>query len=134
MVALTRNELPPLGVTVAGRIRPFVPGMILSIEHPAWEQPRFRRLFASVSPHTSGAARSCRSCHRASDAVGLGQGQLHRHQGEWRFLPAQPLLLDGLPADAWTELGGKSEGESIRPGDRAFRAAEIQRILETELP
>jgi hypothetical protein len=131
---LIRNDLPPLGVTVAGRIRPFVPGMILSMEHPAWEKPRFRRLFAAVSPHTSGAARSCGSCHRSPRALGLGQGRLEKHKGEWRFMPAQPLLIDGLPADAWTGLGGTSEGESIRPGDRPFRASEIKRILETELP
>jgi len=43
-----RNSLPPLGVTADNRIEPFVPGMILTVDHPQFPEPLFRRLFAQL--------------------------------------------------------------------------------------
>ncbi len=126
------NE-PALGMTAEGRIHPFVPGMILSIEHPQWERPRFHRLFAALSPHTTGKARDCTSCHRSSRTLGLGEGQLLHCEDGWRFIPKRPALQDGLPADAWTALSRESAGTSIRKGDRSLLKEEILRILRAKL-
>jgi len=124
---------PALGVTAEGRIQPFVPGMILSIEHPQWEQPRFHRLFAALSPHTTGKSRDCVSCHGSSRALGLGEGRLLQCADGWRFIPKRPALRDGLPADAWTTLSGESAGASIRGGDRSLLNQEVLRVLEARL-
>jgi hypothetical protein len=127
----TRNALPPLGVGAGGRVRPFVPGMVMTVEHPALGIPLFRRLFAPLSPHTTGPARGCETCHRAPEALGLGRGHLAREGGRWTFAPASPPLGDGLPADAWTSLSG---GEEAGPaGGRPLAPAEVRRILEAEL-
>ena len=32
------NDLPPLGVNADDRIEPFVPGMIMTISHPSWDE------------------------------------------------------------------------------------------------
>ena len=127
-----RNALGPLGVTADDRITSFVPGMIMTVDHPAWERPRFRRLFGALAPHTTGRSRSCQSCHRSPVAVGLGEGELYRQGGEWRFTPAQPALEDGLPADAWTRLGAETPGLGSHPGDRWFDDGEIRRILSSD--
>ncbi len=128
-----RNGLPPLGVTADNRIAPFVPGMILSVDHPQLAEPLFRRLFAPLAPHTSGPARSCESCHRSSTALGLGSGQLEQEDGHWSFLPEVKLLHDGLPADAWTDLAGNRGGDSLVPGARSFDGHEIERILGADV-
>jgi predicted CXXCH cytochrome family protein len=128
--ANVRNDLPPLGVTAAGQIAPFVPGMILTASHPAWSRPKFRRLFAAISPHTSGRARSCASCHRSPTALGLGRGTLRRDGEGWEFAPRQPILDDGLPADAWTALDREQPVVSTRIGDRSFTRQEMLRVLE----
>ncbi len=125
-----RNALPTLGVTAENEITPFIPGMILTIDHPDWKQAKFQRLFASTSPHTTGRSRSCASCHHSSTALGLGQGELQRHQGAWAFKARFETLVDGLPADAWTTLGGKEPGRSTRTGDRSFTQTEIVHILD----
>ena len=125
-----RQHAPTLGVDGRGRIVPFVPGMILRLEHPDWETARFRRLFAPLAPHTTGAARSCTSCHASPPALGLGSGKLSREGGEWAFDPQGPPLEDGLPADAWTALDGGASGSATREGARALSRAEILRILE----
>jgi hypothetical protein len=52
-----RSGLPPLGITAENTIRPFVPGMIMTIKHPDWEGQKFKRLFASTEPHTTGKSR-----------------------------------------------------------------------------
>lgn len=128
-----RAELPPLGVDEQERIRPVSPGMIMQVDHPDWEQPLFRRLFALSEPHTTGPSRSCESCHRNSSALGLGQGELSKLGGAWSFQSARPLLQDGLPADAWTALDGKRQGGSSGDPIRPFNRREMQTILNAEI-
>ncbi|HHH40217.1 MAG TPA: hypothetical protein ENK50_11680 [Sedimenticola sp.] len=128
-----RNGPPPLGVTADDRIEPVVPGMVMTVEHPDWKQPRFVRRFSRLSPHTTGPARSCISCHRSPTALGLGEGKLRRVEGAWRFRPRHPLLQDGLPADAWTDLEGRGGGNADG-GVRPFTPREIRRILDVPLP
>ena len=128
-----RNGLPSLGVNAHDRIEVFVPGMIMTVAHPSWEQERFVRLFAPLSPHTTGKARSCESCHRSSEALGLGQGELHMVDGEMRFTPRNPVLADGLPADAWTNIENSLGGRAPFPGQRPLDAAEMKRIYSAEI-
>jgi len=124
-----RNELPLLGVTAQGNITTFVPGMIMTVDHPDWEKPRFRRLFGSLSPHTTGRSRTCEECHLSPIALGLGEGQLEKRAGHWTFVATHTTLDDGLPADAWTRLGAETPGEGTHPGDRSFSREEILRVL-----
>jgi len=129
-----RNTLPVLGVSAEGVIEPFVPGMIMTVEHPDLEKPRFLRMFGALSPHTTGRSRSCASCHRNPFALGLGEGTLEKHGGTWRFEPSHDLLEDGLAADAWTSLDGSLRGTSAQTGQRPLSAEEIRRVLDTRLP
>ncbi len=124
-----RRGLPTLGVTSENRVSPFIPGMILTLAHPDWDQARFRRFFAATSPHTVGGSRTCASCHRSPLALGLGQGRLTRSAGAWSFEPAAESAADGLPADAWTSLKGEELGVGTRPGERSFTREELDRIL-----
>ena len=112
------NGLPALGVNADDRIEPFVPGMIMTVEHPARDKALFVRRFAPLSPHTSGASRSCESCHRSDRALGLGNGD---------------ELQDGLPADAWTNSDGSLGGRAPMPGQRPFTAAEMRSIREADI-
>lgn len=125
-----RNGLPALGVDAAGSIVPFVPGMILSASHPDWPAPKFKRLFASIAPHTAGKARSCASCHESAEALGLGRGRLGKENDGWRFYSSEIRLGDGLPADAWTGLSHGPRGGSTRAGDRSLTYPEMVRVLE----
>lgn len=126
----TRNGPPPLGVTAEGRVAPFVPGMILTVDHPSWDQPMFARLFAAIAPHTTGASRACPSCHTSSETLGLGRGTLTKGESGWSFVPMHPALGDGLPGDAWTGLNSRGAGEAARDGERPFNRREMLRILE----
>jgi predicted CXXCH cytochrome family protein len=127
------SGLPPLGVNADNRIVPAVPGMIMEITHPDWPEPRFVRRFQAIEPHTTGAARSCASCHRSSTALGLGQGHLQRNGELWTFSPVMEILQDGLAADAWTRIGQTAEPvESM--ATRPFTLQEIERILAVTLP
>ena len=127
------NTLPALGVNDSNEIEPFVPGMIMTVAHPALPEPKFVRQFAPLSPHTTGAARSCASCHRSSAALGLGHGEFVNEGDEQRFVPEHELLRDGLPSDAWTNIGGSLGGRAPVAGQRPFNAAEIKAILEAEI-
>lgn len=124
-----RNSLPPLGVTATGDITTFVPGMIMTIDHPDFTAPLFRRLFGALSPHTTGSARACESCHHSSVALGLGEGRLENDAGQWSFRSTQQALQDGLPADAWTTFEAEHPGRGTYPNDRSFNAEETGRIL-----
>ena len=127
------NDLPALGVDQNNQIRPFIPGMILTIEHPQWEEHKFKRLFAALSPHTSGTARDCDSCHRSSQALGLGKGMLEMTTDGWKFFPEQKILEDLLPADGWTSLTGKRQGAAAQAGARPLNRAEILRVLDADI-
>jgi hypothetical protein len=126
-----RNTLPPLGVNSANRIVPVLPGMIMTATHPLWPKTLFKRRFQSIEPHTTGAARSCASCHRESTALGLGKGTLRRlPTGKLDFHGTQPLLEDGLPADAWTSLeSAEIENKMLRP----FSKQEMEHIFSVPL-
>jgi len=128
-----RNTLPALGFNADGRIEAFVPGMIMTVAHPSWDEDRFVRQFAPLSPHTTGRSRSCASCHRSSEALGLGKGELALVDGELRFVPASELLRDGLPADAWTNVGNTLGGRAPFPGQRPFNEQEMKKIVSAEL-
>lgn len=125
----TRNGLPALGIAADGRIRPFVPAMVMTVEHPDPEAPHFRRLFAPIAPHTTGPARGCASCHRSPEALGLGAGRVEPVPGGWAMTAAGPALADGLSADAWTDLQGTRGGEATRPGDRPLDPQALSRVL-----
>lgn len=127
------NGLAALGVNEHGRIELFVPGMIMTVEHPEWPEPRFTRTFAPLSPHTSGPARSCNSCHRDPGALGLGEGVLEERAGKVHFTPHQKHLTDGLPSDAWIDLAGEG-GTTPRKGLRPLNLEEIKAILNAPMP
>jgi len=128
-----RNDLPLLGVTANDRIVPVVPGMIMTVAHPDWPQPKFVRRFTALEPHTTGPSRSCVSCHRFATALGLGEGRLQTTTTGWHFEPLHELLADGLPADAWTSLTNPVT-ESATSDVRPLSPAEINRILDAPLP
>ena len=128
-----RNTLPALGVNAEGRIEVFVPGMIMTVAHPDWDEAKFVRMFAPLSPHTTGKSRSCESCHRSSEALGLGQGELEFVDGELRFTHQEELLQDGLPADAWTNVGNTLGGRAPFPGQRPLNEDEMRRIHAVDI-
>lgn len=128
-----RNALPPLGVNASGRIETFVPGMIMTVSHPSWDDEKFVRVFAPLSPHTTGRSRSCESCHRSSEALGLGRGTLEMVDGTLQFEPEREPLRDGLPADAWTDIGNTLGGHAARPGQRPFNEQEMKRIFSAAI-
>ena len=135
---------PSLGVREdeEGRhIEPAVPGMIMSIEHGSFPErtnkpATFHRLYAPASPHTTGSARNCRSCHNDPLTLGYGKGELRYVMNEngrrWEFDPAyQSNHIDGLPEDAWIpflQKPGKYTG-STRTDFRPFDLGEQRRIL-----
>jgi hypothetical protein len=128
-----RNALPALGVNADGQIEPFVPGMVMTVLHPAWDEEKFIRVFAPLSPHTTGEARSCESCHRSSEALGLGEGELRIADGVLHFIPAHERRRDGLPADAWTDIGNTLGGRTPLPGQRPFTAREMKKIFSADI-
>lgn len=128
-----QSGLAALGVNQQGRIELFVPGMIMTIAHPDWEVDKFVRVFGALSPHTTGASRSCESCHRSSRALGLGQGELTHSAGTMHFTPSQPRLQDGLPADAWTNMERSLGGLGPVEGQRPLSTAEMRAILNAAI-
>lgn len=129
-----RHGLPALGINTENRIELFVPGMIMTVAHPNWKDDKFVRVFAPLSPHTSGASRSCESCHRSSEALGLGQGELVIRDGQREFVPAHNELGDGLPSDAWTNLERSLGGRTPVDGQRPLTRDEMNAILDALLP
>ena len=127
------NAPGALGVTANNRIELFIPGMIMTLVHPDWEDEKFVRAFAPISPHTTGAARPCESCHRSSVALGLGQGDIELRDDRIRFTPARPALRDGLPADAWTSVDGSLGGTAARDGHRPLNEDEMKAVLAAPL-
>jgi hypothetical protein len=129
-----RNEPGTLGVNDQNRIEVFVPGMVMTVAHPDWSEEKFVRMFAPLSPHTTGESRTCKSCHRSSVALGLGEGEITERAGEFHFEPTRELLQDGLPADAWTNIERSLGGDSPVPGHRPLGADEMKTVLEATLP
>jgi len=132
-------EAPTLGV-IDGKIHPFVPGMILTINKNSYtkngEEEIFKRLFAPASPHTiSAKGRSCKSCHNNPLALGYGRGELKYNikdgSGVWSFIPEyENDKHDGLPQDAWIGfLDEKSKGQATRENAGAFSVEEQKKIL-----
>jgi hypothetical protein len=130
---MTLSDLPPLGVDANNHIRPFVPGMILTLNHPGLEKPLFRRLFAPLAPHTTGKARSCASCHCNPLALGLGSGKLTETESGWEFESNQPIREDGLAEDAWQHWNDLGKGSSTQPGARSLNAEEISNMLDADI-
>ncbi len=128
------NGPAAMGVNARGRIQLFIPGMIMSLAHPDWEADKFVRLFAPLSPHTTGNARSCDSCHRSSSALGLGAGEIEVRGENLLFKPRNEALADGLPADAWVGPDGRRGGATPRQGQRPLSPEEMRRILLAPLP
>ncbi len=130
-----RNDPGTLGLNSDERVVLFVPGMIMTIAHPDWpEDTKFVRVFAPLSPHTSGASRSCESCHRSSVALGLGQGELTEQAGEMHFEPTHELLQDSLPLDAWTNIESSLGGATPLEGQRPLNREEKNTVLGAPLP
>lgn len=125
-----RNELGTLGVNEENRIELFVPGMIMTVAHPDWDDDKFIRVFAPLSPHTTGASRNCRSCHDSSEALGLGQGEIVKESGQYNFNPGHERLQDGLPGDAWTNLDSSLGGRTPVQDQRPLNKDEIKAILD----
>lgn len=98
------RALPALAVQ-GGRITTAVPGMVLTVDAPVPTESA--RHYAALSPHTTGAARSCASCHASSYAVGLGSSAADR----W------------VEPDADVARGPRGEVRSL---DRATRARVLQ--------
>ena len=130
---LVNNALPALGVNTDNEIELFVPGMIMTVDHPDFDEEKFVRMFAPLSPHTTGKSRSCESCHRSSEALGLGQGELLETDGKIRFQPTHDLLQDGLPADAWTNIGNSLGGRTPVNGQRPLNGSEMQAIQNADI-
>jgi len=128
-----RHSLPPLGVNAENQVEIFVPGMIMTVAHPSWPENKFMRVFAPLSPHTTGKSRSCESCHRSSEALGLGMGEIKVENGSLIFEPVNGLREDGLPADAWTNIDNTLGGRTPRPGQRPFTQLEMKKILEADI-
>ncbi len=134
---------PALGVVEEGdgRIRTFVPGMVLTVDKDSYDAKSgdgmvFKRLYAPVSAHTTAArGRNCRSCHNDPVALGYGHGKLTYEisygRGVWSFRPrfaSNPN--DGLPEDAWIPFLEQPGGRySTRVNTRPFSLEEQQRIL-----
>ena len=126
-----RNEAAPLGHRPDGRIGLFVPGMIMTLEHPDLATPEFIRRFAPLHPHTSGPSRTCEDCHREPRSLGLGRGTLAAGNDGLSFAPAGHRLQDGLPADGWASLDAEPEHESGR--ERPLSPEEISRLFHAPL-
>ncbi len=120
---------PVLGMRDQETIDTFVPGMILTATHPSLEEPLFLRRFTRLSPHTTGKARGCDSCHRSSSLLGLGSGKLEWKGEALHFTPSVRKLQDGLPMDAWTCLDDDCNASSGQAYPGPLKASQIERIL-----
>jgi hypothetical protein len=66
--------------------------------------------------------------------LGLGQGELGEHAGKRVFKPANELLRDGLPSDAWTNIDNSLGGRAPVPGQRPLSVTEIETVLDAPIP
>lgn len=133
---------PVLGISekAGGKVVTAMPGMVMTIDRESFEKGKgtsFHRLFAPASGHTTvREARSCKSCHNNSLAIGFGEGELNYRgsgaSGTWEFKPRFALNVnDLLPEDAWTGfLKEAKRPNSTRSWLRPFTVKEQKRILE----
>ena len=129
----TNSCVAVVETSASGKVDVFVPGMIMTVDHPDLDEEKFVRLFGPLSPHTVGPARSCASCHRSTTALGLGEGRLYMDKGKLRFEPAGKLLRDGLAADAWTNLDNSLGGRTPFGDQRPLQPAEMRKIIEAKI-
>ena len=54
-------------------------------------------------------------------------------QGEIRFEPEADILADGLPADAWTNIGNTRGGRAHMADQRPFNEQEMRKIFEADI-
>jgi hypothetical protein len=64
----------------------------------------------------------------------LGSGTLEYRDNDVHFEPGYPLLQDGLPADAWTSVDGKTGGQAPRAGQRPLNREEMEAVLAAPIP
>jgi hypothetical protein len=136
---------PTIGKRVNGNKTEFitaVPGMILSIDMKSFDKSShdsliFHRLYAPISAHTvSNVARTCKSCHNNSLALGYGKGELkylnEDGKGKWIFEPEYAKnKYDGLPEDAWIPFLGERNGKVSTRSDVFPLSTEQQKKMLT---
>lgn len=102
-------DLPTLGRLKDGTIKPFIPGMKLTIDTSAFYKKKKKQidknLFSPASPHTIGKSRTCESCHMSPLALGYGRGSIQYKKGKWKFYPEYQIELSGpnkgIALDGW---------------------------------
>jgi len=116
---------PPLAIGVDGRVRPFIPAMVLAVRTRPGAVWREGNYFAPLDPHTTRRrSRTCAACHRQPAVVGLGSGSVAYRGAAWHLTPApQPV------EPPWVTPEGEVLGQATRSGARPFDRQEIDRIL-----
>ncbi|HKI99481.1 MAG TPA: multiheme c-type cytochrome [bacterium] len=112
------NDAPALGITARGRIAPFVPGMNLIAELPGRKRPLRTTRFTRMIPHTTQrAGRTCASCHRSEQALGVITGMAPA--------PGDPAVQVPI---GWVRRNAKQPGQGLRAGERSLNRAERRRV------
>jgi hypothetical protein len=112
------EDAPALGVTAAGRIAPFVPGMNLVADLPGRPRSLHSTRYARVAPHTTQrAGRDCASCHRSEAALGVIRGE--------SAAPGDPALRVPL---GWVRRDAARPAPGLRAGERSLDRAERARV------
>lgn len=114
-----RNGAPALGVGADGRIWPFVPGMNLLAELPGRAKPLRSLRYTRMVPHTTQrAGRSCASCHRSEQVLGIITGET-----------AAPGNPDWRVPIGWVARGAEQPAPGLRAGERSLNRTERRRVL-----
>ena len=109
-----------------------VPGMLMSLDSSDGAHVD-TQLFAPLDPHaTTRRSRTCVSCHRSANALGLGPGRLVLG------LSGPDFRLDadahkGVVAGVWTQLGAQKPGSCTREDCRSLNSEEQARVLKVGL-
>lgn len=129
-------KLPVLGVTKDNKIRPFIPGMKLTIDISKFtgkkEKLIKKNLFTPSFSHTIiKESRTCASCHKSSYALGFGEGKILFENGLWKFI-SDYKKDDRIAEDGWIEPFKEevnTEELSARTGSRPLNPVEQMKIL-----
>ncbi len=114
----TESHLPTLGVTGENRITTFIPGMNMTIEKPGETAPIVKRLYSSISAHTTQKkGRSCKSCHNSDQVLGIIK--------EWAIAPQNNQWKTPVGC---IEKDQRNPGAATQEGARSFNQTEIGRI------